>query len=85
MGEFLAGLSDSQLKGIKVAVFDTRVKNFMSGDALKKISKELKRAGAEISAKSQAFFVKGKEGPLFEGEVDKAIEWTKSIKTLFTD
>jgi len=72
MGEFLAGLSNSQLKDIKVAVFDTRVK------------KELKRAGAEISTKPQAFFVKGKEGPLFEGEVDKAIEWTKSIKTLFT-
>jgi flavodoxin len=85
MGEFLAGLSNSQLKGIKAATFDTRVKNFMSGDALKKISKELKRAGAEISAKPQAFFVKGKEGPLFEGEVDRAIEWTKSIKTLFTD
>ncbi len=80
MGQFLSDLSEGQLKGIKAAVFDTRIKSFMSGDALKKISKELIRAGAEISVKPQAFFVKGKEGPLFEGEVNKAIEWAKSIK-----
>ena len=85
MGEFLSGLSDSQLKGIKTAVFDTRIKNFMSGDALKKISKELIRAGAEVSVKPHAFYVKGAEGPLFDGEVNKAIEWAKSIKVVFTD
>ena len=85
MGEFLSGLSEGQLKGIKAAVFDTRIKNFMSGDALKEISKELIRAGAEISAIPQAFFVKGKEGPLFEGEINKAIEWAKSIKAIFAD
>lgn len=85
MCEFLSGLSEGQLKGIKAAVFDTRIKNFMSGDALKKISKELLRAGAEIYVKPHAFFVKGKEGPLFEGEVEKAIKWAKSMKTSFTE
>ena len=85
MGEFLSGLNEGQLKGIKAAVFDTRIKNFMSGDALKKISKELIRAGAEISVKPHAFFVKGSEGPLFDGEVNKAIEWAKSIKAIFAD
>jgi flavodoxin len=83
MGEFLSDLNEGQLKDIKAAVFDTRIRNFMSGDALKKISKELIRAGAEISAKPHAFFVKGAEGPLFEGEAEKAIEWAKSIKTIF--
>ena len=85
MGEFLSNLIEGQLKGIKAAVFDTRIKSFMSGDALKKISKELIRAGAEISVKSHAFYVKGAEGPLFEGEVNKAIEWAKSIKAIFAD
>jgi flavodoxin len=85
MIEFLSSLDEGQLKGIKGAVFDTRIKNFMSGDALKKISKELTRAGAYISVKPQPFYVKGVEGPLFDGEVDKAIEWAKSIKAIFTE
>jgi flavodoxin len=85
MGKFLLGLSEGQLKDIKAAVFDTRIKNFMSGDAIKKISKELIRTGAEISVKPHAFYVKGAEGPLFEGEVEKAIEWAKSIKAIFVD
>lgn len=85
MGQFLSDLSEGQLKGIKAAVFDTRIKSFISGDALKKISKELIRAGAVVSAKPQAFFVKGKEGPLFEGELNKAIEWAKSIKAIFNE
>ena len=85
MGEFLDNLREGQLNGIKAAVFDTRIKSFMSGDALKKISKELIRAGVVVSVKPHAFFVKGAEGPLFEGEVEKAIEWAKSIKAIFAD
>lgn len=85
MGQFLSGLSEGQLKGIKAAVFDTRIRNFMSGDALKKISKELIRACAVVSVKPHAFYVKGAKGPLFEGELEKAIEWAKSIKAIFAD
>lgn len=85
MGGFLAGLSSGQLKGLKAATFDTRVKLFISGDASKKIAKELKRAGAEIVVEPQAFLVKGKEGPLFDGEIEKATKWVTSIKTLFKD
>lgn len=46
MGEFLSNLKEGQLKGIQAVVFDTRIRNFMSEDALKKISKELIRADA---------------------------------------
>ena len=83
MGNFLASLSKDQLKGIKVATFDTRVKIFFRGDAAKKISQALKKAGAEIIVSPQAFFVKGKEGPLIDGEIEKAIEWAKTIKIGF--
>ena len=83
MRDFLSDLSEGQLKGIKAAVFDTRIRNFMSGDALKKISKELIGAGALVSVKPHAFYVKGAEGPLFDGEIEKAIEWAKSIKVVF--
>ncbi|MHB1377114.1 MAG: flavodoxin family protein [Candidatus Humimicrobiaceae bacterium] len=82
MDKFLSGLSKDQLMGIKAASFDTRVKIF-HGDAAKKISQKLAEAGAEIVGKPQAFFVRGKEGPLFDGEIEKAVEWAKSIITRF--
>jgi len=81
MGKFLAGLSKDQLKGIKAATFDTRVKIFFHGDAAKKISQKLKEAGAEIIFDPQAFLVKGKEGPLMDGETAKATEWAKAISS----
>jgi len=80
MGRFLTGLSSNQLKGLKAATFDTRVKLFISGDASKKIAKGLKKAGAEIVVEPKAFLVKGTKGPLFDGEIEKATEWATSIK-----
>ncbi len=79
MGRFLESLSKDQLKGIKAAAFDTRVKLFIHGDAAKKIAKALEDAGAEIVAEPQAFFVKGKEGPLLDGEIERASQWAKSL------
>ena len=84
MGKFLAGLSAGQLKGLQAATFDTRVKMFIHGDASKKISQALESAGAKIIVESQVFYVKGRQGPLFEGEVEKAAEWAIAIKNAFT-
>jgi len=78
---FLAGLVKGQLKGVKAAAFDTRVKIFIHGDAAKKIANYLKGAGAEIIVEPEAFFVKGKEGPLLDGEIEKAKEWARTIKS----
>lgn len=77
---FLGSLGQNRLKGVKAAAFDTRVKLFIHGDAAGKIAKSLAAAGAEIIAEPKAFYVKGKEGPLFEGELDKAREWAENIK-----
>jgi flavodoxin len=80
MGFFLADLDKGKLKGLRAATFDTRVRKFYHGDAAKKIAQALKKAGAEIIAVPQAFYVQGKEGPLLDGEIEKAVEWAKSIK-----
>jgi flavodoxin len=77
---FLESLSKDQLKGMKASSFDTRMKVFYHGDAMKNISGKLKQAGAEIVAEPHAFYVKGKEGPLLDGEKEKAIEWAKIMK-----
>jgi flavodoxin len=82
MRKFLTSLSRGQLKGLKAATFDTRIKIFFHGDAAKKISQELKEAGATIIIEPQAFYVQRREGPLIDGEVEKAAEWAKSIKIL---
>jgi len=81
MEAFLNGLANEQLKGTKAVAFDTRVKIFIHGDAARKISERLEAAGAEIVSKPQMFYVKGREGPLFDGEVEKSVEWAKSIKS----
>ena len=80
MEHFLAKLGQDELKGIKAATFDTRVQLFFHGDAMTKIANALRRDGAEIIAESCPFYVKGKEGPLLEGEIAKATEWAKVIK-----
>jgi len=83
MGKFLASLNKGQLKGIKAAAFDTRVKLFIHGDAAKKIAKALENAGAEIIVGPQGFFVKGREGPLLDGEIEKASQWAKLIRAKY--
>lgn len=80
MSKFLAGLKENELQGIKAASFDTRMKLFFFTDAAKKISKELSRAGATIIAASQGFYVKKAEGPLRDGEKERAIVWATDIK-----
>jgi flavodoxin len=79
MQGFLAGLADGSLRGVKAAAFDTRVRLFIHGDAARKISHALEQAGARIVARPQGFIVDGREGPLAEGEVEKAAAWAGSI------
>jgi flavodoxin len=76
---FLAGLHPGQLKGVKAAAFDTRISLFIHGDAAKKIATALEAAGAQIVATPEGFTVKGNEGPLKVGELEKAKKWAGDI------
>ncbi|WP_091466983.1 flavodoxin family protein [Paenarthrobacter nitroguajacolicus] len=77
--EALARLGGRGLSGVVAAGFDTRVKLFIHGDAAKKITKTLKEAGASIIAKPMAFYVKGTEGPLLDGETSRATAWGEEL------
>lgn len=77
MMQFLSGLQKGQLKGLSVASFDTRIRVFFHGDATKKIAESLKKAGATVIVQPEAFYVLGKEGPLAEGEIERAKQWAK--------
>jgi flavodoxin len=89
---FLKGLDSTALNNVRAAAFDTRIPKdktdsgflkFMInlfGYADKKIVKQLEKAGAEIKLESTGFAVTGTEGPLAEGELDRAQAWAKKIK-----
>lgn len=78
--KFLGAIKPGDIKGLKFTTFDTRVKLF-HGDAKDKMATILKNAGAKLITESIAFYVTGKEGPLFKGELEKAIEWAKFINS----
>ncbi|AMB40398.1 MULTISPECIES: flavodoxin domain-containing protein [Paenarthrobacter] len=67
------------LAGVLAAAFDTRVKLFIHGDAAKKISHGLQKAGATLVAQPMPFYVKGTEGPLLEGEIKRAFSWSHEL------
>lgn len=71
---------DGKLKGICFTTFDTRLKIFVHGDAKEKLAKHLSDFGAKLIFEPQAFYVKGKEGPLYEGELEKAAKWAQLVK-----
>jgi flavodoxin I len=80
--EFLKRVSEPVIKGINVAAFDTRFSTRwvrIFGYAAGRIAGNLKGKGGALVASPEGFFVKGKEGPLKEGEVERAASWAKGI------
>jgi flavodoxin len=82
MQEFLSKVPESSLQGITAAAFDTRVPAKwvkILGFAAGKIADSLKKKGATLMASPEGFFVKGKEGPLKAGELERAAGWARGI------
>ena len=91
--KFLKSIPRDGLKGIRVAAFDTRVTEeeidsavfilriFVNifGYAAKPISDRLVKKSGQLIAPPEGFFVKGTEGPLKEGELERASDWAKKI------
>jgi hypothetical protein len=48
------------------------------GYASTRIAKALKKHGANVVA-AETFFVHGKEGPLVDGEIDRAKAWANQV------
>lgn len=72
MGRFLDRLGARRFEGMRAATFDTKFKHVLAGGAAKKLARRLRKLGLEIAADPQSFFVAGMEGPLREGELDRA-------------
>jgi hypothetical protein len=88
----LKSIPKNKLEGVKVAAFDTRftvsaienvrilaffVKIF--GYAAKPIADRLEKKGGELVIPPEGFYVDDTEGPLLEGELERAADWARQI------
>lgn len=76
--KWLAGRSGG---GRPAAAFDTRIDRspLLTGSAARGIAKRLRRRGYDVIADPQSFFVDDTEGPLADGELDRARAWGESL------
>jgi hypothetical protein len=62
------------------AAFDTKVNHpKLPGSAAKKAAKRLRRLGCAEAAGPETFWVEGTEGPLADGELDRARRWGSEL------
>lgn len=89
---FVKGLPSGALQGVKVAAFDTRIPESrvqeirilaffvkLFGYAAKPIADGLTKKGGELVAPPEGFYVSDTEGPLVEGELERAAQWARQI------
>ncbi|MBI5037795.1 MAG: flavodoxin domain-containing protein [Candidatus Kerfeldbacteria bacterium] len=79
MLEVFVKLKGVDLSGIAVATFDSRYDKWWAGTACTRIAHELQSHGAELIAKPEHFIVLGHEGPLRNGEEERAKAWGASL------
>lgn len=71
--------------GRQAAAFDTRVaRPRLPGSAARAIRRRLRRCGATVADAPQSFFVQGSEGPLIDGELDRARAWGAGLAAAAT-
>jgi hypothetical protein len=65
---------------VGIATFDTRVRHpRLPGSAAKAAGKALKAHGYQLVADPETFDVHGMTGPLYPGEIDRAVEWGERV------
>lgn len=91
--DLLGRLPRKALVGKSVVAFDTRIDTedvgspllgFMvdkGGYAANRIARRLEKAGGSLVAPPEGFLVADKEGPLKDGELDRAAAWARSLLT----
>jgi flavodoxin I len=89
---FLKRLPQNALEGVKVAAFDTRLPESrieeirilaffvrIFGYAAQPIANRLAKKGGELAIPPEGFYVSDTEGPLLEGELERAADWARQI------
>jgi flavodoxin len=88
---FLKKIPSEALSGVKVAAFDTRADIESVGNPILKImvrffgyaaepiSNTLVKKGGRLVGEPAGFFILDTEGPLRDGELERAVDWASSI------
>ncbi|MBN1428810.1 MAG: flavodoxin family protein [Anaerolineae bacterium] len=91
INRFLSRLAKGQIQGVRVAAFDTRwaletidggFLRFVVGKggyAANAIGRMLKRKGGSLTMAPEGFLVTGGEGPLKDGELERAADWARHL------
>jgi hypothetical protein len=76
---WLAALSPGE--GRRAAVFDTRIDKpvVLVGTAARTLARRLARKGFALVAPAESFFVRDSEGPLEDGELERARAWARRV------
>ncbi len=89
--QLLKSLPKNQLSGVAVAAFDTRIDletieasalRFLvdkGGYAASTIAKSMQKKGGKPIAAPEGFLVTGEEGPLKDGELERAEAWAQAL------
>jgi flavodoxin len=92
ISKLLNGLPKNHLTGVRVAAFDTRIdletidsKVFRfvvdkGGYAARTIAKMLEKKGGVLAAPGKGFCVTDEQGPLKDGELERAAEWIRKAR-----
>jgi flavodoxin len=70
------------LRNVPVAAFDTSYKMsawLARSTAARKLDRRLRRLGGKRVVPPETFHVVEREGPLYDGEIERAKEWAESI------
>jgi flavodoxin len=83
--EWMAGLPSGQHTE-KIATFDTKIKSMrhLPGSAAKSAAKAARRHGYESVSKAESFYVDDVDGPLLDGEIDRARAWGRQLAASLT-
>ncbi len=92
IAQFMKRIEFGSLKGVKVAVFDTRISKEdtkvkilkvmikIFGYAANPMAKLLARKGGEVVVEPMGFYVAGTEGPIKDGEKERVVQWIGEIE-----
>lgn len=78
----LGALPRRILRKTRVAAFDTSYKMawwLAPFTAAPKLARRLRRLGGKLVARPETFHVTGREGPLYDGEIERARAWIEAI------
>jgi flavodoxin len=82
MQKHIKSIPQAVAKKLSVATFDTRVSMKFAkifGYAAVRMADQLKGEGSKLKSTPQGFIVKGRSGPLAEGELERATKWGEEL------